>query len=375
MDTQIYHESQVESIQSNGYIEYNNVDFVLNVGEGRSLVKNSVRITGEIKITSDGTTRVLLADDIFLPHKIGIHAVVDSCQVTFNGGTSGGGLQENIANYPRFAAMIATGQLYTDDMLNMSNMCELRAVNNDCSLLNSLGRTSSSTSTFGIKDVDFSFKPHCILNRMSGDDLPMAKTGEIRLTINLARSIAALMGAGQTDAATYTLANLVCSYRSVVTDPGTTLTVMNSVYNVKSTILSGSTNVSAQVPAICQSVSATFQNQDFENEPGPDNTALNTVESISRVQFLFNDATNQYVTYEVSDQNEMLHRYVESFANTGHNMVYGDAFRTNGGFGVGLDFNGSVNLSQQRFAVQLDSQVNAQKPVNIYLYFHSVMSM
>jgi hypothetical protein len=183
------------------------------------------------------------------------------------------------------------------------------------------------------------------------------------------------MGGSQVTESVYTLKNLHCSYRSVPSDDGTQLTVMNSVYNVKSTILSGSTNVSAQVPAICQSCSVVFQNQVDENENGPDNNALNTIQGISRVQFLFNDATNQYVTYEISDQNEMVHRYVESFGNTGHNMVYGDAFRTNGGFGVGLDFNGSVDLSQQRFAIQLDSDIDASKPVNIYMYFHSVMSM
>ena len=96
---------------------------------------------------------------------------------------------------------------------------------------------------------------------------------------------------------------------------------------------------------------------------------------IERVQFLFNNATNQYVTYEISDQNEMLHRYIDSFGNTGHNMVYGDQFRTNAGFGIGMDFDGSVDLSNQQFSVQLDSSVDATKPVNIYLYFHSVMSI
>jgi hypothetical protein len=223
--------------------------------------------------------------------------------------------------------------------------------------------------------MDFSFKPHCILNRMTGDDLPMEKSGEIRLTINLARSIAALMGVDQVDAAGYTLTNLECTYISKPTEDPNSLTVMNSVYNVKSTILSGSTNVSAQVPAICQSVSCTFQAQENENANVVNNQALETVQGISRVQFLFNDATNQYVTYQISDQNEMLHRYVDSFSNTGHNMVYGDQFRTNSGFGVGLDFNGSVDLSNQRFAVQLDSSVDATRPVNIFLYFHSVMSL
>tara|TARA_R110002072_G_scaffold20364_2_gene74071 strand:- start:4125 stop:5267 length:1143 start_codon:yes stop_codon:yes gene_type:complete len=376
-DTQIYHTAQPESIQSAGYKEYNNIDFVLNVGEGRSLVKNSVRVNGTINIESTSGTRVVAADNIFLPNKIGVHSVVDSIQVQFGSGPAAG-LKENIANYPRFAEMIAAGQLYTDDLLNCSNMCELRAVNNVCSQLNSVGLITGSATTGlanPILSKDFSFKPHCILNRMSGDDLPISKTGDVRLTLNLARDISALMGSSQTSAATYTLNDLHVSYRSVVDAPSNSLTVMNSVLNVKSTILSGSTNVSAQVPAVCQSVSATFQSQIFENVAGPSNVALNTLPGIERVQFLFNNATNQYVTYEISDQNEMLHRYIDSFGNTGHNMVYGDQFRTNAGFGIGMDFDGSVDLSNQQFSVQLDSSVDATKPVNIYLYFHSVMSI
>lgn len=378
-ENQLYHTAQPESIQTGGYTEYNNIDFVLNVGEGRSLVKNSVRINGDLYI--NGTTnnvRAAAADQVYLGNKIGIHNVVDSCQVSFSGGPNSG-LKENIANYARFAEMIAVGQLYTDDLLNCSNMCELRAVNNTASQLNSMGVPTGALalgSTVATRDVDFSFKPHCILNRMTGDDLSIDKTGEIRLTINLARSVAALMGYSQDSVTTYTLKNLHCSYISVPTDPSSNqLTVMNSVYNVKSTILSGSTNVSAQVPAVCQSVSCTFQSQENENAFAVNNQALETVQGIARVQFLFNDATNQYVTYQLSDQNEMLHRYIDSFSNTGHNQCYGDSFRTNSGFGIGLDFNGSVDLSNQRFAVQLESAVNANRPMNIYLYFHSVMSV
>ena len=110
-EQQLYHTSQPESIQTLGYQEYNNIDFILNVGEGRSLVKNSVRITGDIAIQTAEATRVLIAEQVILGHKIGIHNVVSSCQVSF--GTTG--LKENIQNYSRFAEMLAVGQLYTDD--------------------------------------------------------------------------------------------------------------------------------------------------------------------------------------------------------------------------------------------------------------------
>jgi len=52
----IYHSAVPEATQAT-YVEFNNVDFVLNVGEGRSLLRNSVRLCGEVEVTSDGTTR------------------------------------------------------------------------------------------------------------------------------------------------------------------------------------------------------------------------------------------------------------------------------------------------------------------------------
>lgn len=374
----IYHTAQPQAIQDGGYQSYNNIDFVLNVGENRSLMKNSVRLNGTIQINATGTTRVG-AERIYLDHKIGVHSCIESLQVSFQGSLSGqgGGIRENISNYARFAEMLTVATNYEDDYLNASQSVELRAPTNDVSQLLSQGRTASGTSAIAVKDYDFSIKPHCILNSMAGDDVPFEKTNEIRLTVNLARDIAALMGADQTSASNFLLKDLHVSYRSVPTEGvwSSTSTRMSSVYNVKSSILSGQTNVSAQVPAICQSVSCSFQSQMNENVPGPNNNELNTVQGITRVAFLFNDATNKYITYQIDDQNEMLHRYIDSFKNTGHNQVMLDPFRTNGGFGIGVDFEGSVDLSNQRFAVQLDSAVNASKPMNIYLYFHSLQSV
>ena len=44
----IFHSAQPEARQDS-YVEFNNVDFVLAVGEGRSLMRNSVRINGDNK--------------------------------------------------------------------------------------------------------------------------------------------------------------------------------------------------------------------------------------------------------------------------------------------------------------------------------------
>ena len=374
MNDLIYHSSLPEATQST-YIEHNNIDFVLNVGEGRSLVRNSVRINAEIKITTDGTTRPVVAgigSGVYLDFRIGAHGVIESCQTVF--GNSG--LKENIQNYARWVEMNALGSLYEDDFCNASNQVELRAPNETASAWLSQGYISTTTNPTD-DNQDFSIKPLCILNKMTGSHLPFEKSGEIRLTINLARNMSALMGSNQGPGATYELSNVHCSYHSVPTVGNwqQTATSMRSVYNVKSTILSGSANVSAQVPAVCDAVSVSFQSQNRENQNVVNNYQCETVQGIKRVQFLFNDSTNKYITYEMNDQQEMLNRYVDSFVNTGHNMVSGDAFRTNAGFGLGLHFQGFIDLSNQRFALQLESDVNNTRPLNCYMYFHSQISV
>ena len=367
----LFHSAQPEARQAT-YIEYNNVDFVLAVGEGRSLMRNSVRINGDIEITNDGTTRS--AGKVYLDPRIGVHACIDSLQTNFSGGTNAG-VKEVINNYGRWVTMDAIGTIYEDDYNSGKYQCEQRCPTELASAAIAKGVVTLGT-TPQTRDMDFSLKPHCVLNKMTGDHLPFEKSGDIRFTVNLARNMSALMGANQGTGATYNLKNLHVSYSSLPTngDPNKTATAMRSVYNVKSTILSGSANIQAQVPATCDAMSASFQMQGRENVNVFSNYDCNTVPGIRNLEFLFNDATNKYISYQMNDQNEMIHRYIDSFKNTGHNQMMLDTFRTNKGFGVGLHFQGFVNLANQRFAVQLDSDIDNQHPYNLYLYFHSLIS-
>ena len=376
--TIVYHSADPESLQSS-YIEYNNVDFVLNVGEGRSLVQNSVRILGDVLITTDGNTRVASAGDpggIYFDYRIGIHAVVDSCQVSFGGGNSPG-IKENIQNYARWVGMTSIATDNEDDMLNASKQVELRAPNEKASDLLARGLVTDNSGTKITEDMDFAFKPACILNRMVGDHLPLEQSGEIRLTLNLARNISALMGASSDSNSTYQISKLRCSYQSIATvgNPMDNKISMRSVYNVKSSVQSAFANVQAQVPAICDACSVSFQRQEDENVPILNNYSSEKVPGIRELQFLFNDSTNKYITYQINDQNEMLHRYIDSFSNTGHNQANLDTFRGNGGWGVGLNFQGFTDLSQQRFGLQLTSNITNLSPYNVYMYFHSVVSV
>ena len=370
MDNMNYLSAQPEATQAS-YKEFNNVDFVLNVGPGRSLMRNSVRLVGNVNVTSDGTARS--AGKVYMDYGIGIHSVIDSCQTTF--GTSGS--KENIQNYARWVKMQGAATFYEDDLMNASNQVELRAPTAAIAAKFGAGVKTLNTVNPITEDMDFSMRPSCMLNKMAGDHLPYEKSGEIRLTFNLARSMSALMGSDQGPGATYSLSNLHLTFQSLPTmgDPMKTVTQFRTVYNVKSTILSGSANISAQVPAICDAVSCSFQRQIDENVNVVGNYDLNMVQGIRRLQFEFNDSTNKYVTYEENDLHSMINRYIDSFRNTGHNQMLLDTFRANQGFGIGLDFAGPIDLSRQKFNIQLTSDVDNSKPMNLYSYFHSMVTV
>ena len=364
----IYHSSVPESTQAT-YIEYNNVDFVLNVGAGRSLLRNSVRLCGEINITSDGTVRPTLG--VCMDPAIGIHSVVSSVQTSF--GNSG--MKENINNYARWVKMQSAGMLYMDDMNNASQQVELRCVNQLVSENIAKGVTTLNSGTKLTDNRDFAMKPSCILNKMTGDDMPFEKSGEVRLTFNLARNQSALYGRAQGSGATYRLSNLHVSYSSVETqgDPSSKVTSMRSVYNVKSTILSNTSNTNVQVPASCDAVSCSFQRQVDENVNVFNNYELSMVQNIRRVQFEFNDSTNKYISYNENDLGAMIQRYLESMSSEGHQQMKLDKFRGNNGFAIGQKFNGFVDLSKQRFGIQLTSDIDNTRPMNLYSYFHSIV--
>ena len=366
----VFHSSDPEAIQTQ-YTAFDNCDFVINVGEGRSLVRNSVRLVGDLKINSAGVTRA--AGQIYFDYRIGAHAMIDSLQVTFGG--QGGGVKQNTQNYARWVALTTAAEQSQADMLNASNQVELRGPNELTVERYSDGEVTGTTQSV-TNNIDFALKPNCILNKMVGDHLPFEKSGEIRLTINLAKNQSALMGSLQGSGANYEIFGLRCLYQSVETavDPMSTSTTMRNVHCVKTSIQSATANISAQVPAVADACHVCFQRQDRENANIFNNNQLCQVPNIRRVQFLWNDSTNKYISYEQNDQNTMLKGFIDSFQNTGHNMTFRDDFRTYDGFGLGQHFNGFIDLSKTRFGLQLTTDIDSSKPYNVYMFFSSIVT-
>ncbi len=367
-----YHSVECDTKKDN-YQEYDNLDFNINVGEGRSLIKNSVRLVANIAIRDNAGANT---GGIYLDHRAGAHAVIDSVQVAFTGGGMDNliGTKENIQNYARLVVAHGVATKSPEDYLNASEVCELKGYDWKSSNLIAKGKATRGTTPVA-SAMDFSIKPFCMLNKMSGGDLPFMKSGNIRLSINLATNRSALMGylynQAQDD---YVITNPRVTFNSVATPKNPTQSIFRSVYNVKNSILSNFASVNAKVPAVVDGCSIVFQQQVREQTAPYSNMDCEFPRGLEKVQFLFNDAVN-YITYSIDDQTEMLQRFIDSFNDSGHNQVGGSRFGDNQSFGIGINFASAIDLSNQKFNFQITSKADNANSYNAYLYFHSVTAI
>ena len=66
---------------------------------------------------------------------------------------------------------------------------------------------------------------------------------------------------------------------------------------------------------------------------------------------------------------------MESFADTESNSLSLTKLRASKGFGIGLPFRDFIDLSNQKFNVQITSDVDSNAPYIMYMYFHSMTTV
>jgi len=381
MSNVVFHSNESESNRQ-FHKEFDNVDFLINVGQGRALVKNSVRLCGNLRVNSvdnpDPSTGTRATEGIEFNRNGGIHCMIGSLQVQFTEGDRQGNI-ENIDNYNRYCVMNSVASEDKDDLFNGKNICELKAPNQKVIEQYCIGtKTRNTTGTQYTDDVSFSIKPKCCLNNMDlgvqSGNLPYNKSGAIKLTFNLAKNNSCLFGGKQTILSGYSLNKLKITYMSVpVENPNPCR--MRLVHNYKGAVLSSFSNISAKVPAVCDSVVMCFQEQRRENVVIEDNLQLDKPNNIKEVQYLFNDSNNEFITYKMDDKGEMLERFTNAMSKSGHSELVGGRLNGDGAFGLGLDFRNFVDLSNNKFNVQLNSDIDGTNPYNVYMYFSSVISV
>ena len=378
----VFHEVIPNNLKTE-YNEFDVVDFQLS-HPNRKLNIGSVRIEGEIVVKYDGR---FLDDDtvvdgthvngkqIYMDHLVGAHSLVEQIVCSIN---SSGSKQiiESLSEYPRYVKMASSATQGRNDMLNSNNVCELKTVDEEINnaLLQGVSPKSNPSNDLQRLNPDFSIRPLFCLNSGSGS-LGYNKTGDIEVTLTLARVFAVLFGNDVNSKCSYAIRDFKIKYTTSPMDNDNDPVVLKTKLALKQSIQSSFSNVQTRVPAVCNAMTASFQVQANENTAVNNNLELNKVPSLSQTQFLFNSSTNTLVSYILKNNSEVIDRAIDSMLDTGRNSLSPQNLDNNNGFLLGLDFDDMVDLSNQRFSVQLTSGITSLVPMIIYMYFHSFVEL
>jgi len=363
-----YAQVQPESLKSS-YKQNETVDFVLTF-EGKKLLLNNLRLVGNIRVNSTGTTRLTDEDDIFIDNLVGIHSVINRVNTEFQTKKN----VENFKHYNRYYSMLMKTTNTQDDMFNGSQLCELKSADE------TFTRNMLIESNNG-ENVDFSIKPYFILNNAIAEDgarasISYTETGAVKISFDLARNTDVLYGSDCVADTSYELSNLKLHYIVVPDDGKKQKLTMLTKASLKPELASTNAVLSSKIPVICNSCSISFQKRSNENTTLHNNLAMERLPNLRRVEFLFNDNQMNYITYILEDYNEIIQRYLESFGSKDNSLTL-SRINGNKAFGVGTAFNGLgyINLSNQKFNVKLESDVKSSDPYNAYLFFHGILEL
>jgi len=376
MSNILYHEARPMN-DSSTFGEFQSIDWEIE-DVGRKLVKNSIYIEADLVVEVSTGVPIPLECRVGLSRDIGYHSLWES----FNIENSKYGSIQNIQHYPRYCMILATGAGNVSSCLTPMAQAEGRQLTDEASrytIQPQHCRQATNDDKNIEKPVNLCIKPKICLNSMAGDNYSFAKNGAIRISTNLARNGTALHGGAVTGTSSYTLQNVRLKYLTIPDDGKQSAMMMNSVVSVKQAVNSTQSNLSVRVPAkSCSGVIVTYISQANEIGLQTDSYKLENMPNLEELQYLFSDTQAKYISYNVVDQQDMLKLGVEAISLAGV-KVKTNSFKSNGNEGVlhGLDFQQNIDLSRNKFGLNIRSSSDkiSSNPYNVYFHFLETISL
>tara|TARA_Y100000385_G_C13038210_1_gene614026 strand:- start:144 stop:1295 length:1152 start_codon:yes stop_codon:yes gene_type:complete len=381
-----YHNVQPQNLK-HSYGEYDQLDFdLVNIGK---IKLNTIRFCFGIESPS-GEDGGQLANptthrNYYYDNLVGGHSFIDSITTEFSQGKKAG-IIENIQSYPRYVKMAHSATSCNLNQMNSAAVCEGRAsslnqINNYVrGEINGFADAAAAADT-NHKKPTFAVKPKFCLNSATSPsaqpELSGRQSGSVRVSLRLARNEHVYFGE-DADGLAYQLSDCRLTYISVDDDGQDEPIFMNTKINIKKSVNADATNMSVRIPAVVQAVSASFLDQEVQNDLVNTNTLdLQRPEAVSRVVFSFNDAMNRLISYELGDDSGILHHYLRSFSkDIDANQASMGNLKTNDSYGIGANFGQFIDLQNQRFSINIQSRIGGSNKVYImYAYFHSLIQV
>ena len=372
----LYHSSRALNEDTSGATEFQTVDFEIE-DVGRKLLKNSVYLEGELEVFSSGTNPLVRNVKIGTNNNIGFHSLFESFSVDV-----GGSNIQNINYYPRYVNIVNTASSNQGSALTPMSQAEGIQLTEEASRYTCQAVNASQTNganTAVSRPVQFSIKPKIAVNSMFGDDLSFAKKGALRISVNLARNGSVFHGPGVVATTNYKIKNMRLKYITVIDDGKQGEIIMNSVVGVKQSINSEQANLSVKVPSkAVTGVVVSYISQKNETSLTQDAHKLENLPNLDEIVYLFSDSQAKFLTYNIEDSQDMLKLGIEALSVAGLKCKV-NSFQNKNNSNVvhGLNFQDTVDLSNQKFAVNLRSSSTqiSNNPRNVYMHFLTIMSM
>ena len=371
MSSLLYHSVEPELVKS-FYSPLDLIDFELDANM-RKFVPGTLRFEADLEVEANTDTPVA-TEDIKFSSRVGASCFIESITTSF----ANSGQIEHISNYSRLMSMVTNTTESVAMGVNSNNSMELKSVDDAFSRVMVRGVINRVAGVSLKTDLDFSIRPLIALNRVEAvnsadNSVSFAKTGVIRVSVQLARVFDSLFGSQCTASTNYKLKNPRMVFTSIPDDGKQALLQMKVAHSIKSSLNSAHAVLSTRVPVVANACSVTFQQVANESNPHTDNNQQEVLPQFNELVFLFNSASNQYVTYSITDRTEVLDKYLESMKGSGlASQCNLQTLKSNQGYGVGLAFP-YIDLSKQAFNIQLDTGINSTNPYVAYMFFHGII--
>lgn len=357
--------------KKDSYVPSDLVQFKIIMDQGTEIVRNSFSLSGNVraKVPSGSTTKNVTTEDVRYDGKIGVHSFLQSIDSNVDGVSI-----EQFHYYPRYQRMVADITMDPADLYSSENVCELRVPNDWQSqkVLRGLGREAGNNNDAVNEDSPFWVRPNFALNK-SNRNIRQSDIQVITVSFTLAQVTEALFGKDVGVNTSYSLKNLRLNYNTGPMGSGGGPLTFRTVLVGNQTIQSNNASVQFQIKGMANAVSMSFQDQSHENKAGFNNSETEVVPQIDHAQFIFNDTPTSVITHEVDNLLEMTANYIESLVDTGHTAVKPNNYYRDKCFGLGLNWGAMSDLANQKFTVQIQSNMSNTVPYNIYAYFQSAI--
>jgi len=355
----MYH-SLFPNSQKEVYTANENIDF--NLGNvGRAIVPGSLRLTGKIRFLVDGV-RADGTDDIKYDSKSGIHGFWDNLNTSFERS----GNIEALQGYGRYIHMKnESNNRDIDAMCKVKLMTALNAGDDEQTKFIAAGIRVDGVA----EDQSFSMTPDFVLNNASAP-INYSKTGVVMFSIRTNPNQDVLFG---------TAVNMTYEIRDLQLQYKTTEEIQGKVVMVKKVMLKNTINSTNQllqnyVPLdITESVAVSFIQTAHLSNVGFNQYATEKLPSVTDVEFNLNH-NNAFIAYVYNNPEEVQMNYLNAISNRPYNENSLDKLQKGVGYGIGHKLP-SVNLSQRKLGIRIQSQASNIAPYSVFSYYQGVIAM